>query len=140
MQISAIHAQRDQLLQSGGRQMRRALFGNAGYGLDVNGTEENVSGLTVQDVKAQYGLLLAPTNCVVSIFGDVKADDVRQAIEDAGKRIRKAGKVAGILAPVEADARHWIEQGFAFVAVGGDAALLARQSEELAAKFKRISG
>lgn len=82
MQISAIHAQRDQLLQSGGRQMRRALFGNAGYGLDVNGTEENVSRLTVEDVKAQYELLLAPTNCVVSIFGDVKADDVRQAIEE----------------------------------------------------------
>ena len=82
MQLSAIRAQRDQLLQSGGRQMRRALFGDGGYGLDVNGTEENVTKLTVNDVKAQYTRLLAPANCVISIFGHVKTDAVRQAIED----------------------------------------------------------
>jgi len=82
MQLSAIRAQRDQLLQSGGRQMRRALFGDIGYGLDVSGTEENVTKLTVGDVKQQFAGLLAPTNCVISIFGDVKADAVRQAIED----------------------------------------------------------
>jgi zinc protease len=82
MQLSAIRAQRDQLLQSGGRQMRRALFGDTGYGLDVNGTEENVSKLTVNDVKAQYAGLLAPANCVISIFGDVKTDAVREGIEE----------------------------------------------------------
>jgi zinc protease len=82
MQLSAIRAQRDQLLQSGGRQMRRALFGDTGYGLDVNGTEENVTKLTVNDVKAQYAGLLAPTNCVISVFGDVKTDAVRKAIEE----------------------------------------------------------
>jgi zinc protease len=82
MQLSAIRAQRDQLLQSGGRLMRRALFGDTGYGLDVNGTEENVSKLTLNDVRAQYAGLLAPTNCVISIFGDVKTDVVRKAIEE----------------------------------------------------------
>ena len=82
MQLSAIRAQRDQLLQSGGRQMRRALFGDSGYGLDVNGTEENLSKLSVDDVKAQYAGLLAPSNCVIAVFGDIKADDVRQAVEE----------------------------------------------------------
>jgi len=82
MQLSAIRAQRDQLLQSGGRQMRRALFGTAGYGLDVNGTEENVAKLTVHDVQAQYAALFAPAHCVLSIFGDVKTDEVRGAIEE----------------------------------------------------------
>ncbi len=82
MQLSAIRAQRDQLLQSGGRQMRRALFGDTGYGLDVNGTEESVTKLQVSDVKNYYGGLLAPTNCVISIFGDVKTDEVRKAIEE----------------------------------------------------------
>ena len=46
------------------------------------------------------------------------------------------GKIAGILAPVEADARHWLELGCGCVAVGSDVGLLARQSEALAAKFK----
>ncbi len=82
MQLSTIRAQRDQLLQSGGRQMRRALFGDTGYGLDVNGTEENVTKLQVSDVKNYYAGLLAPTNCVISIFGDVKTDAVRKAIEE----------------------------------------------------------
>ena len=62
--------------------------------------------------------------------------DVRTAIEDAVKRIRTAGKAAGILAPLEADACHWLEQGCTFVAVGSDLGLLARLSEALAAKFK----
>lgn len=82
MQLSAIRAQRDQLLQSGGRQMRRALFGDAGYGLDVNGTEESVTALQVDDVKNFYRGLLAPANCVISIFGDVKAEAVRETIKD----------------------------------------------------------
>jgi zinc protease len=82
MQLSAIRAQRDQLLQSGGRLMRRALYGDAGYGLDVNGTEESVTKLQVGDVKNYYRGLLAPTNCVISIFGDVKTDAVRKAIEE----------------------------------------------------------
>ena len=96
----------------------------------------------IADVEGVDGLFIGPSDLSASLghLGNSGHPDVRQAIEDAGKRIRKAGKVAGILAPIEADARHWIEKGFTFVAVGGDAALLARQTEELAAKFKRISG
>ena len=37
---------------------------------------------------------------------------------------------------MEADARHWLEVGARFVAVGSDVGVLARQSEALAAKFK----
>ena len=53
------------------------------------------------------------------------------------RRIRATGKCAGILAPVEADARHWLERGCLFVGVGSDVGLLARHSEALAAKFTR---
>ena len=69
-------------------------------------------------------------------LGDNGHPDVRAAIEDAVGRIRAAGSVAGILAPVEADARHWIDVGCRFVGVGNDAGVLARQTEALAAKFK----
>ena len=81
MQLSSIRAQRDQLLQSGGRLMRRALYGNAGYGLDVNGSEESVAALRIADVKAHYLAVARPANCVISIFGDVKMDAVRPAVE-----------------------------------------------------------
>jgi 4-hydroxy-2-oxoheptanedioate aldolase len=42
----------------------------------------------------------------------------------------------GILTPNEADARHWLECGALFVAVGSDTGILARGAEALAAKFK----
>jgi zinc protease len=102
MQLSAIRAQRDQLLQSGGRQMRRALYGDMGYGLDANGTEESVTKLQAGDVKNYYAGLFAPTNCVLAIFGDVKADVVRKAVEErfeAWKNkalIPEAGKVPAL--------------------------------------------
>ena len=61
--------------------------------------------------------------------------DMLVTIESATARIVKTGKIAGILAPVEADARRWLELGCLFVGVGSDAGILARQSEALAAKF-----
>jgi len=61
---------------------------------------------------------------------------VGRAIESAIGRIVKTRKAAGILAPVEADARRWLDLGCLFVGVGSDVGILARQSEALAAKFK----
>jgi 4-hydroxy-2-oxoheptanedioate aldolase len=68
--------------------------------------------------------------------GDNGHPEVRNTIEDAIRRIRAAGKVAGILAPAEPDARRYLEMGCLFVAVGSDVGILARHSEALAARFK----
>ena len=84
------------------------------------------------------GLFIGPSDLAADLgyLGDNRHPDVRAAIEDAIARIVRTGKFAGILAPVEADARHWLERGCRFVAVGNDAILLARQSEALAQRFK----
>jgi 4-hydroxy-2-oxoheptanedioate aldolase len=84
------------------------------------------------------GLFIGPSDLAADLghLGNSAHPDVRQAIDAAIARIRATGKIAGILAPVEADARHWLEIGCLFVAVGSDVGLLARQSEALAAKFK----
>ena len=89
-------------------------------------------------VEGVDGLFIGPSDLSATLghLGNAAHPDVRGAIEDAGRRIRKSGKGAGILAPVESDARHWLMNGFNLVAVGGDLNLLARTSEELAAKFK----
>ena len=85
------------------------------------------------------GLFIGPSDLAGSMghLGNIQHSDVREAIASAIRRIRKAGKSAGILAPLEADARHWLEVGATFVAVGSDLNLLARQSEQLAARFKQ---
>lgn len=89
-------------------------------------------------VEGVDGLFIGPSDLAGGLghAGDNAHPEVRAAIESAVARICAAGKIAGILAPIEADARQWLERGCRFVAVGNDAALLARQSEALAARFK----
>src|SRR5262245_35097603 len=97
---------------------------------------ENIEAIAA--VEGVDGLFIGPSDLSAALghLGEPGHPEVRAAIENAVTRIRKAGKPAGILAPVEADARHWLAKGFTFVAVGSDLGLLARQSEALAAKFK----
>jgi 4-hydroxy-2-oxoheptanedioate aldolase len=84
------------------------------------------------------GLFIGPSDLAADMghLGNNAHPEVRAAIEDAIERIRRAGRFAGILAPVEADARHWLERGALFVGVGSDVGVLARQSEALAARFR----
>lgn len=89
-------------------------------------------------VEGVDGLFIGPSDLSADLghLGNAAHPEVRAAIEQAGCRIRKAGKAAGILTGVEAEARHWLEQGYTFVAVGSDVSVLARGTEALAAKFK----
>jgi zinc protease len=81
VQIASIYSQKDNLLKSASNAMRRTLFGNLGYGLDTLGTEETVTKLKATDLKAFHQKLVAPNNCVLAIFGDVKASEVKAAVE-----------------------------------------------------------
>jgi len=84
------------------------------------------------------GVFIGPSDLSAGLghLGNIAHPEVQKAIDDAIKRIHKAGKAPGILAPVEADARRYLDQGCLFVAVGADVGLLARESEKLCAKFK----
>ena len=90
-------------------------------------------------VEGVDGLFIGPSDLSAALghLGNLTHPEVRAAIEDAFERIRKAGKAPGILAPVEAETRHWLSKGAVVMAVGSDLGLLARQSEELARKFKK---
>ena len=65
------------------------------------------------DLSAAYGVMLQPN------LPEVQAA-IRKILEGA----QKHGKACGILAPVEADARRYLEMGMTYVAVGGDTGLL----------------
>jgi len=84
------------------------------------------------------GVFIGPADLSAGLghLGDMAHPEVKNAIDDAIRRIRKAGKAPGILTAVEAEARHYLEIGCLFVAVGADVGLLARESEKLCAKFK----
>jgi zinc protease len=81
VQIAGIYAQRDDLLKSASLAMRRAMFGDGGYGLDPLGTEATVQKLQAADLKSFHQRLVTPDNCVLAIYGDVNADEVKAAVE-----------------------------------------------------------
>ncbi len=103
---------------------------------------ENQAGLDNLDAIAAVdgvdGIFIGPADLHASLGypGHTNHPDVMPIIDDALRRIRRAGKAPGILTGVEADARRWIDCDALFVAVGSDLGLLARESEKLAAKFR----
>lgn len=84
------------------------------------------------------GVFIGPADLSASMghAGNPGHPAVQAAIADAITRILKAGKAAGILSTNESQARHYLELGATFVAVGLDTQLLATATSALAARFK----
>lgn len=103
---------------------------------------ENQAGLDNLDAIAAVdgidGVFIGPADLHASLgyTGEIANQKVMPLIEDALRRIRRAGKAPGILTPSEDNARKQLAAGALFVAVGSDVGLLARGAEALAAKFK----
>lgn len=83
------------------------------------------------------GIFIGPGDLSADLgyLGDAGHPEVQRVIHETIARIRAAGKPAGILSGDETLARQYIEKGCTFAAVGADVALLARASEQLAARF-----
>ncbi|MGH7942448.1 MAG: M16 family metallopeptidase [Limisphaerales bacterium] len=83
IQIASIAARRDDLLKSASVAMRRALFGEAGFGLDPLGAEESVKRISAMDLRAFHRKLVVPNNCVLAIYGDIDIATAKGAVERA---------------------------------------------------------
>ncbi|MEK7782230.1 MAG: pitrilysin family protein [Verrucomicrobiota bacterium] len=83
VQIAGIRSNKDDLLKSAFKAMRRELFGEVSYGLDSLGTEETLAALNSEIVTAFYQKLATPENCVLAIFGDVNTAETKAAVEKA---------------------------------------------------------
>ena len=98
--LAGIKAQKDDLLQSGSRAMRRAMFGDTGYGLTALGMEESVAKLQIAGVRDFHQRLTVPNNCVLAIYGDVKAAAVKAAVEKALGRWQSGADVKPPTSPL----------------------------------------
>jgi 4-hydroxy-2-oxoheptanedioate aldolase len=85
------------------------------------------------------GIFIGPADLSASFghIGNPQHPEVQKAIEDVARRLKKVGKPAGILTPIEEEARRYIDWGYTFVAVGADLGLIAKGADTLAAKFKK---
>ncbi|HEY3762236.1 MAG TPA: pitrilysin family protein [Verrucomicrobiae bacterium] len=89
VQIAGIHARKDDMLKTASVAMRRELFGDLSYGLDPLGTEETVQKISVADLNKFHQRLTISNNCVLAIYGNVKAGEVKSAVEKAFANWRK---------------------------------------------------
>jgi zinc protease len=79
--LANIAARKDDMLKTAGVAMRKALFGPASYGLDPLGSEETIQKISAADLREFHQKLAVAGNCVLAVFGDVKAADVKTAVE-----------------------------------------------------------
>jgi 4-hydroxy-2-oxoheptanedioate aldolase len=84
------------------------------------------------------GIFIGPNDLAANMghVGNMSAPDVKALIRDGVDKIRAGGKAAGILNFREDEARELFKSGVSFIAVAGDAGLMARQTERVVAAFK----
>ncbi|PKH19992.1 2-dehydro-3-deoxyglucarate aldolase [Enterobacterales bacterium CwR94] len=76
-------------------------------------------------------------SAALGYLGQPAHPEVVKVIDHIFARAKAAGKPCGILAPVEADARRYLEMGATFVAVGSDLGAFRGATQALSDKFKR---
>ena len=103
--------------------------------IETQQSVDNVEAITA--VEGVDGIFVGPSDLSASLghFGNPKHPDVQATIKHVFEVAKTQGKACGILAPIEADAHHYIAMGATFVAVGSDLSLLRNSTQTLADKF-----
>lgn len=91
-------------------------------------------------VEGVDGIFIGPSDLAADLghLGDPAHPEVQTMIAGACKRIRAAGKAAGMLTGDPVQAAGYLKDGFTFVAVGSDVGILAQTTAKLAADFRRM--
>ena len=117
-------------------------FKQANQHIAVTVQIESLAGVAAVDeiaaVEGVDGLFVGPSDLAAAFghLGNPGHPEVQQAIARIFDSARAAGKAAGILAPVEADARRYLQMGARFVAVGSDLGVLRMATQALCDKFR----
>ncbi|MDW8343606.1 MAG: pitrilysin family protein [Verrucomicrobiae bacterium] len=81
LQLAEIKAEEDRIMGVAQQRLREALYRAHPYRLHPNGARASVQALTRDDLLAFHRQRVVANNIVVSIFGDVNADAVREKLE-----------------------------------------------------------
>jgi 4-hydroxy-2-oxoheptanedioate aldolase len=116
-------------------------LGRANETISLTVQIESATGLSnVEEIVAVDGvdaIFVGPSDLAASmgLLGQQSHPDVVAGVLRSIEAGTAAGKPVGVNAFVAADAERYIEAGAAFVAVGADVAMLARQTEALVDRF-----
>lgn len=89
-------------------------------------------------VEGVDGLFIGPSDLAAGFghLGHANYPEVQAAMATVFAAAKAAGKPVGILSPVEADARRYLEMGASCVAVGSDLGVLRMGTQALADKYR----
>ena len=119
------------------------------YNLDINNnvsvlvqieSQQGVDNLdSIAQVDGVDGIFVGPgdLSAALGYLGQPAHPEVLKVIQHIFARAKAAGKPSGILAPVEADARRYLEWGATFVAVGSDLGVFRNATQALCDRFKK---
>jgi 2-dehydro-3-deoxyglucarate aldolase len=103
---------------------------------------ESLAGLAaaseIAAVDGVDGIFVGPSDLAAGLghIGNPGHPEVQAAIAQVFAIAKAKGKPVGTLAPVEADARRYLEQGASFVAVGSDLGVFRAGTQALADRFR----
>ena len=80
-QIAGIRQQSDDPMSVASLALRREVYGNHPYGRSSLGEEKIVKQLSRADLIGFYHSVLQPRNLVISVYGDIDANEIRRAVE-----------------------------------------------------------
>lgn len=92
-QLAGIKAEDEQITTVARNLVRERLFGNHPYALRNIGSVDSVMGLNPEQLRAFHSQLAVAKNGVISVFGDVKAEEVLKMVEKSFG-VMKAGELA----------------------------------------------
>lgn len=119
------------------------------YNLDINNnisvlvqieSQQGVDNLdSIIKVDGVDGIFVGPgdLSAALGYLGQPAHPEVLKVIQHIFARAKAAGKPSGILAPVETDARRYLEWGATFVAVGSDLGVFRNATQALCDRFKK---
>jgi zinc protease len=81
VQISEFKAEQDQILRKGLQALREAMFAQHPYRLNPLGNSNVLAKLTRADLADFQRCFVVPNNLVLTVFGNVNADEVRKKVE-----------------------------------------------------------
>lgn len=98
-QLAEIKAEQDQIMRVAQQALRESLYQRHPYRLGQNGTETAVRQLKREDLAAFHRQYVTGPNMVLTVFGHVKADVIRQKAEELFGRIPTTKPVFPDLTP-----------------------------------------
>ena len=81
VQLAEFKAEQDQILRKGQQALRESLFSRHPYRLNPLGNSDSLAKLTRADLADFQRRFIVPNNMVLTVFGNVNAEEVRKKVE-----------------------------------------------------------